>query len=357
MKSTDATRLSIVLIGYVHGRGGIQTHTRFLAEGLRERGHEVHIFSPPPMAEHGHSDESDGVHVYSGLRDLARAIRGARPSVAVVVGTGWKSMAGVLAAGGDCRKVFFEVMSGARPSFLDPRMLVRVGFDAIVGQGSPVTRRFVREFGWDGPAETIPALPEPLERQFTIPERALRPVSDGIRFVYFGRLAPPKNVGLLIEEFDRFANDRATLDIWGGGSDAGRLSELIAERDLQDRIRLRGRYPEGQAYIELLQGYDLLLLPTIAEEGAPLVLLEAMACGLPFVANGMGGIPDYANPDSLITDGTIADFVPAVQQMAGRLEQADVDPARLQLHYRENFGFEKLVDRWDDFLLRTAGRP
>lgn len=350
MTGAPAHSLNIVLIGYMHGRGGIQTHTRFLAEGLRERGHTVAVVSPPPMAAHGHTDETEGVHVYASLLDLVRTVRAARSDVTVVVGTGWKSMLGALAAGKDCRKVFFEVMSGARPEFLDPRMLSRFGFDAIVGQGSPVTRRFIREFGWDGHAETIPALPEPLERQFSIPPRSLRAVSGGIRFAYFGRIEPPKNVRLLVEQFQQFADGNATLDLWGGGSDSASIADLIAQHDLGDRISLRGRYPEGQAYIELLQNYDLLLLPTVAEEGAPLVLLEAMACGLPFVANGMGGIPDYTNPDSLITDGTIADFIPAVQQMVARLAQGDVDPARLQRHYQTHFSFERLVDRWDAFL-------
>ncbi|KPF63276.1 glycosyltransferase [Porphyrobacter sp. AAP60] len=355
MKYQLRQKMKIVLIGYIHGRGGIQTHTWFLAEGLRERGHAVEIVSPPPMVTHGHDGALHGVFVYSGLRDLVRALRGFGPDVVVVAGTGWGAMLGALAVGKDCRKVFFEVMSGARPSRLDPRLLSRFGFDAIIGQGSPVTRRFVREFGWHGHAETIPALPEPLERQFTIPVRVPDPIVQGIRFVYFGRLAPSKNVRLLIEEFDQFAGTGTQLDIWGDGSDAGLLARMIAERGLNHRIKLRGRYPDGQAYISLLRSYDLLLLPTVAEEGAPLVLLEAMACGLPFVANGMGGITDYANADCAITNGSIRDFVPAVKTLVARLESGDIDHARLQRHYATNFGFDTLTDRWESFLCQIVG--
>lgn len=356
MTKDSGKSLTIALIGYMHGRGGIQTHTRFVAEGLRERGHIVEIVSPQPMATHAHSKALTSVYVYSGLRDLVRTLRSLEPNVVIVTGTGWAAMLGALAVGNGCRKVFFEVMSGARPRWLDPRMLSRFGFDAIVGQGAPVTRRFVREFGWQGPVETIPALPEPLERQFNIPTRVQNPVDDRIRFVYFGRLAPPKNVRLLIEQFDEFSGVGATLDIWGEGSDARRLTEMIAERGLSQRIRLRGRYPEGSAYIDLLQRYDLLLLPTVAEEGAPLVLLEAMACGLPFVANGMGGIPDYANPDCEITDGSIENFVPAVKNIVERLKRNDVNPARLQRHYVKHFAFASLVDRWESFLLCIDGK-
>ncbi len=350
MTGAPAQSLTVVLIGYMHGRGGIQTHTRFLAEGLRERGHRVEVISPPPMSEHGHRDRAESVQDYSSLADLSNRIRSAHADVVMVVGTGWKAMLGALAAGATTRKVFFEVMSGAREQFLDPRALVRFGFDAVVGQGRPVTRRFVSEFGWKGPTTTIPALPEPLERQFTIPARALRSVSEGVRFAYFGRVSEPKNVSLLVDQFAAYAGERGTLDIWGHGDDAERIAGLIAERGLGDRVAMRGRYPEGQAYIELLQIYDLLLLPTIAQEGAPLVLLEAMACGLPFVANGMGGIPDYENSECIITDGDIANFIPAVQSMVLRLESGGVDPGRLQDHYLQHFSFERLVDRWEDFL-------
>lgn len=350
MTGSPACTLKVILIGYMHGRGGIQTHTRFLAEGLRERGHAVEVVSPPPMAEHGESDRAEGVQCYSGLRDLVKRVRSARADVVVVVGTGWKAMLGALAAGARTRKVFFEVMSGARERFLDPRMLVRFGFDAVVGQGEPVTRRFATEFGWDGPTRTIPALPEPLERQLVIPPRTLRPVSDGVRFAYFGRVSAPKNVRLLIDEFDAFAGDSGTLDIWGQGDDADRISSLIDQRGLGDRIHMRGRYPEGQAYVELLQGYDLLLLPTIAQEGAPLVLLEAMACGLPFVANGMGGIPDYENADCIVTNGDITQFIPSVEAMVSRIEAGEIDPGRLQDHYARQFSFERLNERWEEFL-------
>ncbi|MCK0129802.1 glycosyltransferase [Erythrobacter sp. F6033] len=355
MKPHNNSAMRVVLLGYMHGRGGIQTHTRFLAEGLRERGHEVTIVSPAPMRSHGHEDTTEGVHIYNGLADLVRIVRGAEPDVAVATGTGWASMLGVLAAGRSCKKVFFEVMSGARPAAFDPRVLSRFGFDAIVGQGSPVTRRFMKEFSWRGPSETIPALPEPLERQFTIPARKLRSVKKGVRFAYFGRFGPAKNVRLLIERFEDYAGSKGTLDIWGGGSDADELAKLIKDSGLADRITMKGRYPEGQAYIGLLQDYDLMLLPTVAEEGAPLVLLEAMACGLPFVANGMGGIPDYTNPDSIITEnGDITDFIPSVVKMVERLESADVDLARLQKHYADHFSFVRLVDRWEAFLLTLA---
>lgn len=352
--------MNMLLLGYVHGDGGIQTHTRNLAEGLRERGHHVRVLSPPPIHGHVIAPSADGTNspiTYRNLADLAVRVREFRPDASLVIGTGWKAMAGALMTPRECRKIFFEVMSGARNPALDPRMLVSLGFDTVVGQGSPVTDRFIREFGWRGATATIPALPEPLERCCVIPERQPRDVSGGVKFVHFGRLAPHKNVELLVKLFPSYAPPGSSLDIWGGGAGSDAIAQLITQLGLSDRVRLCGRYPEGRAYVRLLQSYDLKLLPTVGEEGAPLVLLEAMACGIPFVANGVGGIPDYANPDCAITSGEISEFVPALVLMVRRLQSGNVDCSRLQRHYRNHFSFERLVDRWEALMCGASLLP
>jgi glycosyltransferase involved in cell wall biosynthesis len=353
-RSGSERPLRVLLIAYIHGEGGIQTHTKYLAEGLRRRGHDVKIATPPPMANHGHRACPDSaradVHVYKGMLDLIRWVRASEPNVTIVTGTGWKAMSGALVTPRAGRKVFFEAMSGARRGLVDPRVLVHFGFDAVVGQGTPVTRRFAEEFGWAGRSVTIPAFPEPMERSAEIPIRLQRVPHDGVRFVHFGRLAPHKNVRLLVDRFRDFAPPGSSLDIWGSGQDGEAIASMIDAHRLGDRIVLRGPYPQGEAYIELMRSYDLKLLPTVGEEGAPLVLLEAMACGLPFVANGVGGISDYANPDCAITSGDITEFVPAVLTMVERLKQSDIDARRLQAHYRDHFSFERLVDRWEYFL-------
>ncbi|MEM9153690.1 MAG: glycosyltransferase family 4 protein [Cyanobacteria bacterium P01_F01_bin.33] len=353
--SKPGSSMNVLLFGYCHGQGGIQTHTKNLTEGLRERGHKVSVISPQPMAAHEEvdlcQDVSEYQQSYSSFFELVRLVRSRHVDVAVVTGTGWLTMAGALLLPRPCRRVFFEVMSGARNRNFDPRSLVHFGFDAVVGQGSPVTRRFIDEFGWRDATATIPALPEPLERRTSIPRQNSRDVSEGVRFAHFGRLAAHKNVRLLVDRFKDYAPDGSTLDIWGEGPDLDLIARSISQNGLNNHITLRGRYPDGQAYVELLQSYDLKLLPTVGEEGAPLVLLEAMACGLPFVANGVGGIPDYTNPDCVVTDGDIRNFVSAVTTMVHRLQSGNINQSRLQRCYDASFRFTRLVDRWEGLLM------
>src|SRR5205823_3937241 len=104
---------------------------------------------------------------------------------------------------------------------------------------------------------------------------------------------------------------------------------------------------------------DLTLLPTHGNEGAPLVLLESMACGVPFVATGVGGIPDYArgNPDCVIAALRPERFVSAVHAMATGLDRGDLDQDRLQQYYLRNFSHDILQRCWMRFLTQSKPNP
>lgn len=349
--------MHIILIGYLHNHGGIQTHTHWLAKGLASRGHSVEVITPKPQRGDP-SGLPQGEHYdiieYRTLGDVFRIGRKTRPrpDAVVVAGTGWKAMALAYTIKGPRRRVFFEVMSGERNARFDPRDMARLGFDAIVAQGSGVGRAFVRDFSWTRPIVTIPALPEPLEVVANIPDAPQLPHSgEGkLRLAYFSRLITYKGAGWLIENWDRLSQHAERLDVWGTGPAHDEFAALIDKHGLEDCIALKGRYPQGQQYIELLQQYDLTLLPTWGKEGAPLVLLESMACGVPFVANGVGGIPDYANPQSAITSGTLNEFLFLYDELAARISRGVIDTRALQEYYGRNFSFERLVDRWEEFL-------
>lgn len=101
---------------------------------------------------------------------------------------------------------------------------------------------------------------------------------------FIGRLDPVKRVPDLIRAVAPIG-DRVTLDIFGDGPDRERI-----EREIESTgcVALRGAIRRPQ---EALREIGLLVLPSEAE-GFGLVLIEAMASGVPVIATDAPGIRD-----------------------------------------------------------------
>jgi glycosyltransferase involved in cell wall biosynthesis len=127
-----------------------------------------------------------------------------------------------------------------------------------------------------------------------LPPRA----DDKIRFVYLGRLTDWKGVRFLIAAFQTVAEQcpQAVLDILGSGEQRRELENLTRDLNLQDRVNFIGWVSADEGAKRLRQA-DVLVLPSLREVGG-IVLLEAMAVGLPVIATDWGG------PAIHVTDAT-----------------------------------------------------
>jgi glycosyltransferase involved in cell wall biosynthesis len=119
------------------------------------------------------------------------------------------------------------------------------------------------------------------------------------RVAFIGRLDPIKRIGDLVTAVS-LLNADIVLDIWGEGSQRGEIQSTIARLGLQNRAILHGAVA-GSA--EALENADVLVLPSDAE-GFGLVLIEAMAAGVPVIGTNVPGIRD------VIEDGISGLLVP-----------------------------------------------
>jgi glycogen synthase len=113
------------------------------------------------------------------------------------------------------------------------------------------------------------------------------------RIAYVGRLAPQKDVGLLLEAFGRLPAGTAGphLVVVGDGPDRPALQRRA--QPFGGRVHFTGFMPHDQIPA-VLRHVDMLVLPSLYEDLSS-VLIEAMAAGLPVVATRVGGTADLVN--------------------------------------------------------------
>ncbi|WP_410535622.1 glycosyltransferase [Streptomyces sp. KL2] len=154
------------------------------------------------------------------------------------------------------------------------------------------------------------------------------------RLLAIGRLVPRKGFDQAIAALARIPG--AELLIAGGPEpalldtdpEAVRLRRLAGDLGVADRVRLLGAVPH-ERMPELIRGADLVL-STPRYEPFGIVPLEAMACGVPIVATGVGGHLD-----------SVADRV------TGRLVPPG-DPGALARAVNELTGSPELLRRYGD---------
>ena len=107
------------------------------------------------------------------------------------------------------------------------------------------------------------------------------------------RLVYKNGLGTLLESVPKVTQKHPNVlfVVAGKGPSRKLIEDRIKELKIEKTIPLAGFVPD-----ELLPVYynaaDYFMLPSASGEGLPLVLLEAMACGLPTIATAVGGTPE-----------------------------------------------------------------
>lgn len=137
----------------------------------------------------------------------------------------------------------------------------------------------------DVPAAKIVIIPNGIDLPATLPAPA--PPGEPRRVVFLGRLDPVKRLPDLLTAIE-LLHGFARLDIYGEGSQRTMLELQIQRRGLGALVTLHGAIANPA---DALHAAELLVLPSQAE-GFGLVLIEAMAAGVPVVATDAPGIRD-----------------------------------------------------------------
>ena len=152
-------------------------------------------------------------------------------------------------------------------------------------------------------------------RTFAVESSGL-PARDGrFKVIYAGQLTQRKGISYLLRGYRKFARSDSHLTLVGSivGSDA----PLRPYADAFEHVRHQTR----PALAAMYRASDVFVFPTLIE-GMPLVVLEAMACGLPVIVTANG-------PGDIVRDGIDGFVIPErdPDAVCDRLERLYRDPA------------------------------
>jgi teichuronic acid biosynthesis glycosyltransferase TuaC len=153
------------------------------------------------------------------------------------------------------------------------------------------------------PVERVQSIPNGCDLDVFFPadrleaRRELRIAADRRVVLFVGRLVEVKGVEVLIEAARLALARSPSLELVLVGD--GPLRESL-ERQAREKLGAHARFtgplpPEKIA--RWMAAADVVCLPSYSE-GCPNVVIEALACGRPVVASGVGGVPELVSADT-----------------------------------------------------------
>jgi glycosyltransferase involved in cell wall biosynthesis len=182
-----------------------------------------------------------------------------------------------------------------------------------------------------------------------------------LRIAYLGGLVPHKGVHTAVESVARLleiAPDlKPRLTVVGAGHPGyeRRLHELTSQLGIEDRVRFTGSVPNEQVP-DVLARHDILVVPSVVEEGFGRVIVEGMAAGMVVVGTATGGSAE------ILVDGVNGLVFPpedawALAECLNRLAQDPALYARLAAEGKKtsaHFDISEMTNGLERFLTEVV---
>lgn len=227
---------------------------------------------------------------------------------------------------------------------VDRRLLRR--FNGVIG----VSPAIVNELAHAGIAkEKIHFVPNglgsPAKRLSRADARAQLGLRDDAPVIgWIGRLSIEKGADLLLGAVAH-CDVPAHVVLIGEGPELPRLTAMVESFSdaVRSRITLAGYRPDAAG---LLSAFDVFALSS-RSEGTPMVILEAVAAGVPIVSFAVGGIPDLLNDDIafLVPAGDVQALGSALSQAVSTREDAAARARQAQATLQDALSPERWLDR------------
>jgi len=203
-----------------------------------------------------------------------------------------------------------------------------------------------------------------IEHHFGIPEKAVSVVYNGTDtelfrpvpgtpkeadLLFVGRTEDrKKGIGTLLEALAKLPREITLKIIDGRIPDDGLVMRLIRRHRLEGRVLLNRRMLELPELVAQYSTARAAIVPSFFE-GFGFPASEAMACGLPVIANAAGALPEVIG-----TDGKAGQLVPArdPDALAAAIRDVLADPARAEAMGRAARARVERIFQWRDAAAR-----
>lgn len=157
-----------------------------------------------------------------------------------------------------------------------------------VAISSRIKQTIMEDYGFSD--EKVPVVMNGIDQRSIIPKHSYLIYKDNVRLLHIGRFSMEKNHDGLIDIFRLVQSQYSgvRLILIGTGSLENDIKQKVQDLGLSEYVSFEGITQDVTPY---LNSADIFVLPSLWE-GMPIVLIEAMAAGLPIVASRVGGVPD-----------------------------------------------------------------
>jgi phosphatidylinositol alpha-mannosyltransferase len=316
--------------------GGVQVHVEQLAVHLKRRGHEVLVLAPArtapcqpwvgivgrpvrvpyqgtvaPICFSARSARAIGSALRSFRPDLVHAHEPFSPSTGML--STWRSRVPVVAT----FHAFAErsaLLSAAAPILRPLWARIRVRMAVSRAAAAFVEGRF------GGPVRVIP---NGCDVDLFAKARPREDLPPGRRMLWVGRLDEQKGFPVAVQSFADLAVEFADLSLVVVGEGRDRPAVARLDPDTRGRVVLAGSVPHHELP-QYLSGADVFIGPALGQESFGIVLVEAMAAGVPVVASDIPGYREVVRDE---VDGIL---VPPGdhEALAGAVRRVLLDPGQ-----------------------------
>ena len=149
---------------------------------------------------------------------------------------------------------------------------------------------------------------------------------QGMHAIAVGRLEKVKGFDQLIKSW---VNIRDNLEIIGSGPEAQKLTQLINDLNLADRIKILTNFDYNSIESKYKTASGLIV--SSHREGGPRVLLEAINHEIPVLGSSVGMIPDLIPAECLSEPGNQESLQALLEEMVPLLPQLNMEGIKAAL--------------------------